>query len=378
MSKYSLNYLRNNTLIGDVSVNGAPWTARALNLPDDALYTDTNADGDVWLFPGAVPVARVVDHFASFAVDSFPTGHIREYREGDKDREDVYVFQPKPGQPRLSVVVDQTRQMVADIKRDTAHFVPKSGYQIHDFRETLVERVARIVGESTGDLHIDSAGVLANGAEGWVSIATGSLLSTPEGVDYYPHLLASSSHNGTLASTIQAVNTMTVCDNTRAMALGEGRKNGTVTRTRHSKMSSARLERGEEEARAAMGLIVAASEEFASEIKRLCELPVTPKEWDAFLSVLSPLAEDAKPAAVTRVENFRETLTGLYNGDARVSQWNGTAFGALQAVSTFDLWERQAYGTTDHYARNTREAITGKIQEREQERHDALMRVLAV
>jgi phage/plasmid-like protein (TIGR03299 family) len=266
--------------------------------------------------------------------------------------------------------------MVVDGTRDTVHFVPKSGYQIHGFEETLIERVARIVGESTGDLHIDSAGVLADGAEGWVSIATGSLLSTPEGVNYYPHLLASSSHNGTLASTIQAVNTMTVCDNTRAMALGEGRENGTVTRTRHSKMSAARLERGEDEARQAMGLIVAAGEEFAAEIKRQCEMTVTDAQWDDFLAALSPLKEDAKPAAITRVDNFRDAVSLLYRKDARVAQWQGTAFGALQALSTWDLWERQAYGSTDHAARNMRESITGEVAKREQERASALMAVL--
>lgn len=370
MSKYSLTYLRNNTLIGDVKKNGLPWTARCLEVD----VTDTNDNGDSWLFEDGVPVERVIEHFNSFKVASFPTGHIREYREGDKDREDVYVFQPGVGQKRLTIVVDQTRQMVADIQRDTAHFVPKAGYQIHDFRETLIDRVERIIGD---ELHIDSAGILADGAEGWVSVSTGDLTCTPEGVEYYAHLLASSSHNGTLASTLQAVNQMTVCDNTRAIALGEGRANGTMTSSRHSKQSDARLKRGEDEARSAMGLIVVAMEEFEAEVKRLCEITVTDNQWSEFLDSLSPVKEDMSKAAVTRAENFRDSVSLLYTKDERVSPWTGTAFGALQALSTFDLWERQAYGTTDHYARNMRESITGKVQEREQSRHDALMAVLA-
>lgn len=367
MSKYTLDYLRNHTLVGDIAVNGLPWTARALNV----TANDKRADGRKWLWDGAIPVARVREHLDGFAVTAYPLVWARPATDADSG-ENVIVFDGEP----FVLVTDLKRQVVADSATDRVHFTPKSGYVVHPFTETLVERTARIVGESMGDLHIDSVGVLADGGEAWVSIATGSLLTLPEGVDYYPHVLASSSHTGTLATSLQAVITMTVCDNTRLAALGEGKANGTVTKARHSSKSAQRLTDDESEARTALGLMDSANAEFAAQVKNLCETTVTDDQWSAFLDALAPVTEDSKPIAVTKAEKFRDEVSVLYRNDAR-NIWQGTAFGALQAVNTFDLWERAAYAGTDQYARIMRETITGDGDKREGERRAALVKVLA-
>lgn len=367
MSKYSLDYLRDHTLIGDVEVNGLPWTARCLNV----TTTDKTSDGRKWLWDGGIPVKRVREHLDGFAVNAYPLVWARPAMPWD-DQSQIIRF----GDMEMILVSDDNRQIVADATRDLVHFVPKSGYQVHPFTETLVERTARIVGDGPNDLHVDSVGVLADGAEAWVSIATGSLLTLPEGVDYYPHVLASSSHSGTLATSLQAVITMTVCDNTRACALGEGKANGTVTKSKHSKRSNEKLAEDEDEARVALGLIEDASETFAAEVKTLCETTITESQWSAFLDTLAPITADSSKSAVTRAEKFRDEVGALYVSDER-NVWQGTAFGALQAVNTFDLWERQAYAGTDHFARNMRDTITGKIAERETKNRDLLTKVLS-
>lgn len=373
MSKYSIDYLQTHTLVGDVAVNGLPWTARNWDSSgSDAVDTNhRNSNGKKWLWDGKVPLKAAKEFFAGFQVDSRFAAQVRPARPGDTNLptftgEDDILY---------VVILDQSRQYVSDTATDFPHFVPKAGYVIHPFTENLIERTARIVGDSAGSLHIDSVGVLADGGEGWVSIATGSLITLPEGVDYYPHVLASSSHTGTLATSLQAVITMTVCDNTRACALGEGKANGTVSKARHSKQSQTRLSEGESEARIALGLMDTANEEFAENVKTLCETPVSDKQWDAFMDSLAPITEDSTKNAITRAENFRDSVTGIYRNDAR-NLWTGTAFGALQAVNTHDLWERKAHTGTDVALRNMRDTITGKSDARETERFNALQAVL--
>lgn len=376
MSKYSIDYLQTHSLVGDVAKNGLPWTARmwSADSTDGVQAIDTsvkNSAGNKWLWDGKVPLKAVKDFFSGFAVESRTIAQIRPARPGDTGLD---TFTTTDG-VLMVIIPDESRQAIADIANDTLHFIPKSGYAIHDFTETLVARTARIVGDSQGSLHIDSAGVLADGGEAWVSVATDSLISLPEGVDYYPHVLASSSHTGTLATSVQAVLTMTVCDNTRSMALGEGKANGTVTKARHSARSQAKLSEDEGEARSILGLMDTANAEFASQVKALCELTVSDAQWGAFMDSLAPVGDDMSKNALTRAENYRDGVTALYRNDARNS-WAGTAFGALQAVNTFDLWERSVHKGTDYVLRNMRDTITGKADDRETVNRAALMAVL--
>jgi phage/plasmid-like protein (TIGR03299 family) len=252
----------------------------------------------------------------------------------------------------------------------TVFGVFKESYVAHQYGETLLDDVASIVGESAGDLHVDSAGLLAGGAEAWVSISTKSLLSTPQGVEYYPHILAATSLNGTLATSWRAVNQMVVCDNTRDMAMGE--RNGSSFKVKHTRYSVAKLE----SARQALGLIVATSDDFEAEVKRLCEQEVTDAQWSAFVQAYAPLADDAGKRATTMAEATRERLSELWNADPRVSVWKGTAFGALQAANTFEVWDRQVRGATVNADRQVREAITGKLSEREDANAALLSKVL--
>src|SRR4051812_47009529 len=106
MSKYSLDYLRNHTIVGDVETNGAPWTARCLMSGADSatLYADTNGNGETWLFPAAIPLDRVRGLLDSFAVQSFPLAFVREYRAGDENNAACTVKQLAPGKPKVTIV----------------------------------------------------------------------------------------------------------------------------------------------------------------------------------------------------------------------------------------------------------------------------------
>ncbi len=46
-------------------------------------------------------------------------------------------------------------------------------------------------------------------------------ITTPEGVEFRPNLLATTSFDGSIATTFKRTVTATVCDNTRELALAE-------------------------------------------------------------------------------------------------------------------------------------------------------------
>lgn len=371
MSAYTLDYLRNHTVVGDVKENGMPWTARVLGVGLDDL-TDA---GEKWLYSGQVPLKRVRALLDDFTVQSTPFSFVRAAMPWD---DESLTFSLPGEEGRFVLVSDESRQVISDVKRDTVHGVFKSGYAIHDFRETLLERTARIVRESTGDLHVNAAGVLADGAEAWVSVAAGKVESIKEaGITFYPHVMAASSHNGTLASSLQGVVTLPVCDNTRAAALGEGRANGTVTKARHSRKSGERLVREESEAAQALGLMTEASEVFAAQVAKDTKTKVTEKAVDAFLDSLFPVSEDQTKNQNTRNENNRDKFLHMYRKDERASAWEGTVFGVLQAHNTVNLWESGSWGTTDVTSRNVRRVITGEAGKREADARATLVQAMA-
>lgn len=72
------------------------------------------------------------------------------------------------------------------------------GYRIHRYEQWLLETVAAIL---DAELSIGSAGLLRGGAVAWVSVEVPETITTPEGVAFRPHLLACTSHDGSLATT---------------------------------------------------------------------------------------------------------------------------------------------------------------------------------
>ena len=58
--------------------------------------------------------------------------------------------------------------------------------------------------------------------------------------------------------------------------------------------------------------------------------------WLKTLDIMIPQAGlDASKAAQTRTSNRRQAVDALYQNNAMVSDWKGTAFGAVQAFNTF-------------------------------------------
>jgi hypothetical protein len=75
-------------------------------------------------------------------------------------------------------------------------------------------------------------------------------------------------------------------------------------------------------------------------------------------------------------ENRRETLTRLWNHDSRVSPWQGTAWGVMQAVNTYTHHEGVVRGAP-RAERNMLRAVTGGVDQLDAGTVATLNKVLA-
>lgn len=320
MSKETAQWLNGNTLIGFTAKRGNAWHYRA-----DLQSAEPNH------YMGAIPVEDVRRRLFHWS----PV-------EGSVDT----TFITEDG---VTTITDPTRKTI--IRPDTATVlgVFKQGFQIHDYSDWLVSNVQSILDD---DLQVGSAGLLKGGALAWVQCELSENVTTPEGVEFRPFLMAATSLDGSLSSTYQTGAQVVVCDNTLSAALGEdGAKR---VKIKHSSRSLGRIG----SVRDALGIVHSVGEDFAAQVAALCSETVSEAQWSAFLDAHVPVGSEGRGATIA--ENKREALTRLWVHDARVSPWKGTAFGVVQAVNTYTHHEKTVRGA-ERSERNATRVVTGGI-----------------
>lgn len=324
MSQESSIWLNQNTLIGFTEKRGNAWHYRASDQGSEANH-----------YTGGIPIEDVRRRL--FHWDAV---------EGDV----VTHIVTDDGVQRIT---DPTRKTI--VRPDTGTILgifrgqPGSddGYKIHQYREWLLEQVQHLLDDD--ELDIASAGLLKGGGIAWVQIETPENILTPEGVEFRPFVTAATSMNGDLSSTYKRGVQAVVCDNTLSAALGE---KGNVIKIKHSRYSKLKLG----EARAALDIIHTTADDFAAQVKTLCDIKVSEGDWRKFVDAHTPLP-DEKGRAMTMAENKRDILFRLWNHDQRVAPWKNTAFGVVQALNTADQHEFNVKG--DRVERNMLKAVTG-------------------
>ena len=163
-----------------------------------------------------------------------------------------------------------------------------------------------------------------------------------EGFKIRPHLMATTSHNSSIATTYKKVTTFVVCDNTYAVALKE---NGEQYSIRHTKNSGMRIQ----DARDALGIVHKMTAEMSKHISELSNVDVPYLMFERILDEVMPLPITSRLAntpaqnALSRANNKRDTIYDLYRNDPRVAPWRGTGLGVVQAFNTYN----QHYSGTD-------------------------------
>lgn len=319
MSRETYEWLNTQTLIGNTAIRGNAWHYRI-----EHQGTEPNH------YPGAIPVEDVLRRLFNFEVVDSP----------------LYLRRPS-GE---FVEVPGRKAMVRSDNFATLGIF-KASYSGHQYHEWLLENVAMILDD---DLGISSAGLLREGGQAWVEVSVPETITTPEGVEFLPNLLATTSFDGSLATTYKKTRQDTVCDNTRDAALsGEGEQ----FKVRHSKWSGYKIAN----AREALALVHKMSEEFTKEIAELTAWKVSDDEFLKHLQVMIPVNDELSKAGITRAENKRNEIISLYRNDARVAPWNGTAYGVSAAYNTWRHHMATVKKGVPRAIRNMENVVTGKM-----------------
>jgi phage/plasmid-like protein (TIGR03299 family) len=355
MSKETLEHLNTNTLIGNTTQRGTAWHYRAQHQGDESNH-----------YPAAIPLPDVQRRLFHWTAQSR-----RIAVEIPADLGAMTHLTPD-GSPAAWAVVDG-RQAIARSDRADGHVMGifATGYQMHQYVQWLLTTVADILDD---DLAISSAGLLRDGAIAWVEVSVPDSITTPEGVTFRPNLLATTSFDGSIATTFKRTITDTVCDNTRDLALAE---KGQHYKIRHSRHSAARLA----PARQALAMIHTLADDFTAEVATLCATQVTANQWNQFLDAHTPRHHPGTRQlltgrSLTSADKKRDTLQRLYRHDPRVAPWAGTAHGVLQAVNTYEHHEATIRGT-DRAERNMLRTATGDYERLDRATWTTLTHILA-
>jgi len=328
MSRESLEWLNQNTLIGFTDKRGKAWH-----------YSERSQGDKTNHYAGAIPVEDVRSRILSWEPISLPLSvTIPGVMNADGVSPD-------------RTVTDPNRQVIVRPDNGTIMGVFKSGYRIHGYTEWLINNISTLIDDS--NLQIASAGLLKGGAQAWVQIEMPENVDTPEGITFRPYLCGSTSLDGSLSTGYTRGSTFVVCDNTLAIA----RSAGTTIKVKHTKNSLSKIS----DVRAALDIVHNDADDIAAEIATLCSTAVSDAVWAEFLSLETAPASDSK-RAVTMSENYRDNLSALWNNDARVSPWKGTAMGVVQAVNTYAHHGSIVRGAS-RSERNAERMVSGKIND---------------
>jgi phage/plasmid-like protein (TIGR03299 family) len=323
MSRETNQWLQNNVLRGFTDKRGRAWWA---------TRTAEDSTGESNHYPGAIPVADLRRRL--FGWTAVP---VRVSRD------------PLPGQPGGPVALPDFRAWVRDDNGETLE-IHSDTYKGHQYGTALVSNVEQILDQG---LDVANAGLLRRGAVGWVQVEMPDNIDTPEGVTFRPFLMATTSFDGSIATTYKLGYTDVVCDNTREMFLSEA---GNTYRVRHTANSGMRIA----DARTALEIMFKQTEGIEAEIRALCSVDVSDKQWSAFLEAHQPISADTTTRSTTMAENRRAELTKLWNTDTRVSPWRGTAWGVVQATNTY-MHHIQTVKNVTRAERNMLRAVKGEI-----------------
>jgi phage/plasmid-like protein (TIGR03299 family) len=319
MSTETSEWLNQNVLIGMTDKRGNAWHYKASDQGSEPNH-----------YTGEIPIEDVR----------------RRLFNWEAEKQEMFV---QVGEGEYNVVPNR----VAIVRSDTKDVlgVVSPSYEPHQYDEWLLTSVSNIIDDS---LVIGSAGLLKEGSIAWVQIEMPENCKVAD-VEFRPNLLATTSFNGSIATTYKRTVTVVVCDNTRNSALKES---GQEISIRHTSKSMLRLG----DARSALGIVHRMADDFRKELEQLLSMKVSDNQFTNFVNKHLPINDEESQQAISRATNTRLEFHNLWQNDMRVAPWRGTAFGVLQAVNTHRQHMRPTRGDTVVVERTMVDSLTGKTE----------------
>ena len=321
MSRETLTHLNTQTLIGYTSKRGQAWHYRA-----DRQGSEPNH------YEHAVPVADVRRRLFCWSPVEADLQAVTIDTDG------------------VATYTDPTRKAI--VRPDTGAILGifRTGYRVHDYDQWLISNVENLL---DADLQIGSAGLLRGGAVAWIQVEMADTLNAA-GVEFRPFLTATTSLDGSIATTYQTGAQVVVCDNTLSAALNTA---DTRVKVRHSANSLTKLA----QVRDALGIVHQVADQFTAQVERLTNQPVPDAQWARFLTAYCG-TDDTKASkrALTSRREQADQLNRLWTSDQRVAPWRGTAYGVVAAANTYAHHIAPVRGAT-RAERNAERLVTGKV-----------------
>lgn len=179
-----------------------------------------------------------------------------------------------------------------------------------------------------GGYELETAGVLKEGRKFWALARTGQSAVLKGKDQVHGYLLLATACDGTLATTAQFTSVRVVCNNTLAIALGEGK--GAVKVHHRSQFDPQAVKRQ-------LSISTSSWDGFLVRMKAMAECKVTPNMAEAYFKrVLTYAAVNPSGQPVTAVNDralkaVQELFTGRGKG-SNLASASGTAWGMLQGV----------------------------------------------
>lgn len=333
MSQESMWWLNNMTLQGFTDKRGTAWH-----------YMESEQGTEPNHYPLAIPAEDVKRRLfdwqpvvAQVKVSGYDPGLRKHFTVTDPDRK--------------AIVHPETRAILGVVGKD---------YKVHGYTQWLIDNTKDIL--DVPELGIGSAGLLKGGAQGWVQIEMDETIEGPGGIEHRPYFLATTSLDGQMSTTYKTGSRLVVCDNTREWAL---REDSPQVKVRHRSRSLGQLGTIRER----LGVLYQLTDELNAELDGLLNTPVSDAQWEQFITAtIGRERPTDEGASQTRWDNRHDVLDTMYRTDPRAAQWKGTAFGALQAVSTVNQHEStvKGMGHAERHATNTVNGEWGKADAKAQ------------
>lgn len=298
--------------------------------------------------------------FATEKFDGFvPFDRVTDLFDFNAQFSKVYVPSPDGG-----VAEVPNRRAVVHGDTGTVFNIVSGRYAIHQYRDVLLDNVSALLDTGKGDLGVIGAGLLDNGAVGWVQIAPSEGI-TVNNDTVEPTITVVSSHSGRFATSYRTGLFRLACSNQIGSLRRETRNAYTLKHTRNSVLRLA-------DARQALALMFDTATEMTAEMQALMEQSVTDRQFLDIVERLNPKpvptvtatgeVVPANEGSFTRWQNRTDDLWKMWRDDQRVG-YRGTAWGALQTFSTYAQNDRpyRNMQTVNRASRNMGALLAGQI-----------------
>ena len=210
-------------------------------------------------------------------------------------------------------------------------YTPVQNYEAFNFLDAVVD---------SDDAKYETAGSLNGGTDVFILVNMASIFGNlTGGDDIMPYMLLSNNHSGRYSLKLTMTPIRVVCQNTLRLALSKANVQQQVS-LRHTSSIAGK----EYNVRNVLQIAENYFSAFAGEVDLLIDSILTESAFEELMFTMfpQPKAENAKTnASLMRMENKREKVVGDIYKLWRNEKHTGTAWGAINAINSYELWHKQ-------------------------------------